>query len=64
MFHDFSLLAPYGDETYLEYKKVALFQQQDRILPSLVPVVPSAIDRRSSHWFVVKTQLRANFMRT
>ncbi|MEG4340933.1 hypothetical protein [Microcoleus sp. D3_18_C2] len=46
MFHDFSLLAPYGDETYLEYKKVALFQQQDRILPSLVPVVPSAIGDR------------------
>ncbi|MEG5047159.1 hypothetical protein [Microcoleus sp. B4-C1] len=64
MFHDFSLLAPYCDETYLEYKKVALFQQQDRILPSLVPVVPSAIDRRSSNWFVVKTQVRANCMRT
>ncbi|MEG4273349.1 MULTISPECIES: hypothetical protein [unclassified Microcoleus] len=46
MFHDFSLLAPYADETYLEYKKVALFQQQDRILPSLVPVVPSAIGDR------------------
>ncbi|MEG4859808.1 hypothetical protein QUB75_20135 [Microcoleus sp. K1-B6] len=63
MFHDFSLLAPYCDETYLEYKKFALFQQQDRILPSLVPVVPSAIDRRSSPWFVVRTKVRANFMR-
>ena len=64
MFHAFSLLAPYFDESYLEYKKLALFRQQDRILPSLVPVVPSAIDRRSSHWLVVRTKARANFMRT
>ncbi|CAA9376235.1 hypothetical protein AVDCRST_MAG84-4742 [uncultured Microcoleus sp.] len=39
-------MAPYFNETYLEYKKVALFRQQDRILASVVPVVPSAIAQR------------------